>query len=593
MRLLLSWVRDFVDLKATPTEVADTLALRGFEVASIEPLDKGDAVVDVEITANRPDCMSVIGLARELATAFDLPLDVTPAAQPYDGGQTTLSESTLKVTLDDPAGCPRYTAAIAEVVVATTPAWMTERLQLAGLRPISAFVDVTNYVLLELGHPMHAFDLDTLEGRELRIRRAEPGETLTTLDGVARTLDPAVLVIADRRRAQAIAGVMGGARSEVSPNTRLVAFESAYFDPPSVRRTGKRLGLKTEASARFERGTDVAAPPLALRRALGLVEQIGAGRRVGQPVDLFPQPRGPRTIRLRRARLAQLIGISVPDAEVARILAGLCLSATAEPDGWQVVVPTFRVDLVREVDLVEEIARHYGFDKIEPTFPAMVQPAPPPDPRIPRDQLVRRLLSAAGLTEAVTFGFIDAAAAAAFAGADGRRPTPIANPLSAKFEVLRPLVVTGLVDALAHNRRHGRRDVALFEIGSRFSAPAGETRAVAMAWTGAALPEHWSGGAREVDFFDAVGAIERLCAGMGATVSFEHADAPFLVPGESAIAVVGMGTSVGRVGLLQPAILDARGAPPHDRVYVAELELDRLAPPHGGPSERAPWCPRR
>jgi phenylalanyl-tRNA synthetase beta chain len=439
---------------------------------------------------------------------------------------------------------------------------------------------------------MHAFDLDALEGREVRIRRAAPGEKLTTLDGVERPLEPGMLVIADARRAQAVAGVMGGRRSEVMPGTRVVAFESAYFDPRSVRRTGKRLGLKTEASARFERGTDIAAPPIAMARALDLIERIGAGRRAGGAIDEFPRPRQPRTITLRRTRLAELIGLSVPDEEVARILEGLGLLAAPAASGWNVVVPTFRVDLLREVDLIEEVARHHGFDKIEPTFPAMIEASPPPDPRIPRDQLVRRLLSAAGLTEAVTFGFVDTGAAAPFADTDGRKPVPIANPLSAKFEVLRPLVVASLVDALAHNRRHGRRDVALFEIGSRFSAPVGETRAVAIAWTGLPTPEHWSGGTREVDFFDAKGVIERLCAGMGVSARFEPADASFLVSGESALVIVDGNIEAGRVGRLQPTVLDARGAPPHDRVYVAELELDRLSPARGRPSEHVEPLPR-
>src|SRR5262245_60632312 len=281
MRLVLSWVRDFVDVKAPAEEIAEKLALRGFEVASIEPMGTGDAVIDFEVTANRPDCLSVVGFAREIATLYDLRLQQLSheAGAPLAiASIATGSSDRLEVTLEDSELCPRYVAAVADIAPATSPAWMRDRLQAAGIRPISPIVDVTNYVLVELGHPMHAFDLARLGGAQLRIRRAHGGETLTTLDGVARKLDPDMLVIADADRAQAVAGVMGGADSEVSASTRVVAFESAYFKPASVRRTSKKVGLKTEASTRFERGTDINAPVVALQRAIALMEQIGAGK---------------------------------------------------------------------------------------------------------------------------------------------------------------------------------------------------------------------------------------------------------------------------------------------------------------------------
>src|SRR5262245_48171072 len=315
MRLLISWVREFVDVKASPQEIAEKLALRGFEVASIEEAGEpgsGDGVVDFEVTANRPDCLSVIGFAREIATTYGLPMRL-PSPQPDSPAALesipTGESERLKVTLEDAALCPRYAAGVAEVMPAITPGWMTSRLQAAGIRPISPFVDITNYVLIELGHPMHAFDLAMLAGAELRIRTARPGEVLTTLDGIERTLDPEMLVIADGRRAQAIAGVMGGADSEVTSPTRTIAFESACFNPASVRRTSKRLGLKTEASSRFERGADINAPIVALQRALALMQQTGAGRVIGPLIDRYPAPRGPSSLRLRRARLASLLGL--------------------------------------------------------------------------------------------------------------------------------------------------------------------------------------------------------------------------------------------------------------------------------------------
>ncbi len=577
MRLVLSWMREFVDTDASASQIADKLAIRGFEVASIEPLDAGDAVIDFEVTANRPDCLSVIGLAREVATAFDAPMKPGPERASLPTGRS----DRLTVHLDDDDLCPRYAAAVAQVTIGPSPGWMASRLQAAGVRPISSIVDVTNYVNLEIGQPMHAFDLDTLAGAELRIRRAKPGESITTLDDVARTLDPSMLVIADRDRAQAIAGVMGGAASEVSASTRLVVFESAYFKPASVRRTSKALALKTEASARFERGADIGAQVVGIERAAALMAAIGAGRLVGPVIDCYPNERPLRRIALRRERIGHLLGVSVPDSEVQRILRSLGLTVEPFDAGWQTVVPSFRVDLLREVDLIEEVGRHYGFDRLEPTFPPMREPAPPPDARVARDQIVRRVLTAAGASEAVTFGFIDAKAAEPFATTlGGLSPVAVANPLSAKFDTLRPSLVPGLVDAVAHNRRHGRRDVRLFEIGTRFS-PQSESRGVALAWTGHAGVDHWSGGRRDADFFDAKGAAELICSALGVAIRYEACDAPFLVDGQRASVVVDdgahAGTRVGFVGAVVPDVLDARGLPRQDRVVVAELDLDRLA----------------
>src|SRR2546423_4363581 len=516
MRLVLSWLKEFVDIDASADDVAGRLGLRGFEVASVEALADGDAVIDFEITANRPDCLSVLGLAREVATAFDRPLRLPSAdadARVRLAALPVAGPGGVRVTIEDEELCPRYAALVAEVALGSSPAWLAARLEAAGVRPISTIVDVTNYVNLEIGQPMHAFDAARIAGGEIRVRRAKPGETITTLDGVDRKLDPDMLVIADRDRAQAIAGVMGGAASEVSASTTRVVFESAYFKATSVRRTSKRLGLKTEESTRFERGADIGAQVIALQRAVALMEQIHTGRAAGGVVDVYLQRREPRQIHLRRERLDRLLGVTVPDGDVNRILGALGLDVSRTDDGWDVVAPTFRVDLVREADLIEEVGRHYGFDKLQATFPVQTQPAPPPDPRVTRDRLVRRVLTAAGISEAVTFGFIEAKAAELFAESD--RPLtllPIANPLSAKFDTLRPSLLPGLVDAVAHNRRHGRRDVRLFEIATRFDAT-GETRAVGVAWTGNATSDHWSGGAREVDFFDVKGIAEQVAHG--------------------------------------------------------------------------------
>ena len=565
MRLVLSWLRDFVDIKASAEEIAEKVGLRGFEVASVE-----DDVIDFEVTANRPDCLGVMGLAREVATAFDIPYAPTHVT---NGAIVPTGENErIRISLDDEQLGPCYVGAVADINPAVaTPSWMSSRLEAAGVRPISAIVDITNYVLIEHGHPMHAFDLAKLAGAEIRVRRAKKGETITTLDNVERKLDEEMLVIADRDRAQAIAGVMGGAHSEVSPATTSVVFESAYFKPASVRRTSKKLDLKTEASARFERGADVNGTLPAMQRAIALMEFIGAGKVSGHIVDRYPSPRQPLSLHLRRARLASLLGVTVPDADVVRILRGLGLGVVEASDGWDVVTPTFRVDLLHEVDLIEEVGRHYGFDRLDAAFPALKQPSPPPDPRIGRDQLVRRVLAATGLSEAVTFGFIEAKAAA-LVQPDVAQTVTIANPLSAKFETLRPMLLPGLLDAVAHNRRHGRRDVGLFEIGTRF-APAGETRAVGVALTGA-VTEHWKGGPREADFFDVKGHVERLAEALGLMpLGFEPATLPYMVAGQTATVRAG-GVPLGIIGRVAPSLVDERGAPKNDAVFAAEIDLD-------------------
>ncbi|HEY2907209.1 MAG TPA: hypothetical protein VGJ29_15005, partial [Vicinamibacterales bacterium] len=283
---------------------------------------------------------------------------------------------------------------------------------------------------------------------------------------------------------------------------------------------------------------------------------------------------------LRAKRLALLLGVVVAPADVERILRSLGLGVSTTGDGWAVVVPTFRVDLLREADLIEEVGRHHGFDKLAPTFPAVTSVAAPSDERIARDRLVRRVLTAAGLSEAVTFGFIEAKAADAFGLSPDAAPAiAIANPLSAKFDTLRPSLLPGLVDAVAHNRRHGRRDVRLFEIGTRFDGR-GETRAVGLAWTGNAGDDHWSGGRRDVDFFDAKGLVDELCTTLNVGATCEPARAPFLVDGQTGRIIISGGPlggqTAGFVGIVAPAAVDARGLPRQDRVVVGELDLDLL-----------------
>lgn len=592
MRVLLSWLREFVDVPGSAEEVARTMSTRGFAVEGIEPLGD-DCVIDFEVTANRPDCLSIAGMAREVATAYGVTLRDRGASASRSPrgpkGSAPQLKANLDIVIENPDLCPRYVGAVADVEVRPSPTWMQKRLEAAGIRPISNIVDVTNYVLLEMGQPMHAFDQARLAHAQIRVRTARAGEALRTLDGQLRTLSPEMLVIADGERAAAIAGVMGGGDSEVSASTRTIVLESAYFSPLSVRRTSKTLGLKTDASMRFERGADPALPAEAMRRALALIEMIGAGRARGRILDRYPKKLKPAVLRLRRARIAGLLGAAVPDRDVRRILERLGFTLEPTAGGWRVGIPTRRVDVTREVDLIEDVARHYGFDRLPTTFPALTMAAPPVDPRIVRARHLRSMLTAAGFFEAVTFGFIAERAAAPFA-ADGDL-VPIANPLSELFAVLRPSLLPGLVDAVAHNRRREQHDVRLFEIGARFTRSGGERQALGCVWTGTAAPEHWSGTGRSVDFFDVKAVAERICQAVGTDVLTIPAQEPWLVPGRSA-AVVADGTRVGVVGQLADATADAHGLPGSDPVYVAELDLDALAPVAASREVRVEPLPR-
>ncbi len=426
MKVPYSWLRELVDVTASPADVAVAMGVRGFAVEGLESLPDGDTVLDFEVTANRPDCTSIRGLAREVATAYDLPLQDIAGLDGLNPG----TREPFTVDIERPDLCGRYVGAFATVLVAPSPQWLQDRLRACGVRPINNVVDVTNYVLLELGQPMHAFDLTKLTGAAIKVRPAAPGERIRTLDGQDRALTPEMLVIADAGAAVAVAGVMGGADSEVSASTRSVVLESASFNPRSVRRTSKALGLKTEASTRFERGVDPSLPPVAMARACALLRQLGANP-AGTSIDCHPSPVKTRTLHLRRARLGGLLGLVVPDADVLRILRSLGLTPDPAADGWTVTVPTSRGDMTREVDLIEEVARHHGYDRVPTTFPALVSAPPPSDPRTAQARHLRGVMTGAGFFEAMTFGFVAEAAAAPFAPPDDI--VGIANPLSETF----------------------------------------------------------------------------------------------------------------------------------------------------------------
>ena len=570
MKVLFSWLKEFVDVPGTAEDVAARLSVRGFAVEGIDG-SGDDAVIDFEVTGNRPDAMAVLGLAREVATAYELPLR-EPAEDVALATLIPADRAEVSVHLDDPDLGPRYAGAVADVTVGASPEWLQARLRAAGVRPISNVVDITNYVMLELGQPMHAFDLTTIGGGEIRVRRARAGERIKTLDGQDRALAPEMLIIADAKVPIAIAGVMGGADSEVHAATRTIVFESASFSANSVRRTSRAFGLKTEASMRFERGVDPNLPLLAMRRACALLDATKAGKARGHVVDNYPAPAVPRQLALRRSKLSGLLGVTVPDADVTRILSALGFSLAPAADGWTVTVPTRRVDAAREVDLIEEVARHYGFDRIPATFPALRTAAPAMDPRITRARHLRHVLTGAGFSEAVTFGFIAEAAAAPFA-------------------VLRPSALPGLLDALAHNRRREQRDVRLFELGNVFSKTAGERQSLALAWTGGSDAPHWSGAVTDVTFFDMKGTLDRVCRALSVTATtVPHAES-WLVPGQTAALMLGE-RRIGVFGRLPKQLAERHGLPGEDAVFVGELDLDALSAAGASAALRVTPLPR-
>jgi phenylalanyl-tRNA synthetase beta chain len=534
-----------------------------------------DASLELKLTPNRPDCLGLVGLARDLAAQFRLPFaapEITPV--PPQGSRA------FPVKLVPGAGCPRYCGRVVEGIdaAATTPLWMAERLRRAGLRPISPVVDVANYVMLELGQPLHGFDLARLEGG-IEVRRAREGERIRLLDEREVTLDPEFLVIADAGGPVAIAGIMGGHGSRVTAATRDVFLESAYFDPATIMGRARRLGLHTDAAHRFERGVDPDLPRRALERATALLVGM-AGGRPGPLVETVIEDELPRRrpVRLRRARLARVLGMQVPDAEVEGILTALDMRVTGNGDGWTVAAPSARFDIGIEEDLIEEVVRIHGYDRLPTRAPAGELPRPEWSELRVASRDFRMRLAARGYCEAICFAFVGVELLGRWGMAEA--VVPLANPLSADLAVMRPSLLPGLVEAARHNRNRQITRVRLFEIGRSFHAPTqdgAEPREVlrlAAVVQGGAVAEQWGDKRRGLDFYDVKGDLESLAALAGASLEFRPARLPWLHPGRSA-EVLREGQPIGVVGSLDPRLAAALDVDPETFVY--EIELDALA----------------
>jgi phenylalanyl-tRNA synthetase beta chain len=546
-----------------------------------------DAVLDLEIEANRPDLLSVLGVAREVSAATGTPLQLpeTSVTEVPDRAEDAASVDVL-----DPDRCPRYLARVIRgVTVGPSPIRVQARLAASGMRPVSNVVDATNYAMLEVGQPMHPFDLDLLEGKAIIVRRARPGERLVTLDDIERILSEEDLVIADRSRAVGIAGVMGSADGEVSPSTREVLLESAYFEPKGIMQTARRLGLLTEASTRFSRGTDPEILGPAADRAARLMVEWGSGTVLAGIIDVGNAPER-RRLAVRPARASVVLGYDVSASDIADALGRLGIQTEKADGEVRVEVPSFRPDLEREVDLIEEVVRVQGYDAVGSTVPPIRQAGGFVQTYMLRRR-IRQALVRAGLREALSLPFASSSDLQLMGHQEAVR---VANPPSADEPFLRTSQVPNLLEALGRNVYRGVRGAALFEVGrvfrpgARDEQPVEEREFVAAALTGPAGEEIHSE-RREFDFFDAKGALEALMAGLGIaewTVG-EPAHAPFH-PARSATVLVA-GLPAGVVGEIHPRVATGLDLPP--RVGVFEVDVGVLAP-HAGRSRPFRDIPR-
>ena len=559
-----------------------------------DALGLDDVVIDIDFTPNRGDALSVRGLAREVAV-----LNAMRVSRPKIDVVPATSRAVFPLAVADAAGCPRYLGRVVEGVDVSrsTPVWMRERLRRSGLRPIDAVVDVTNYVLLELGQPMHAFDLDRLSGG-IVVRNADAGESITLLDGSLIEVDEETLLITDADGPVAIAGVMGGDRSGVTTTTCNVFLECAYFSPGTVARSSRRFELHTDAAYRYARGVDYGLQAQAMERATSLLIAIAGGEPGPVVEDLSEDdlPR-PNRVSLRKARLDRLVGEEIPVDEVERILDRLELSPTRAGEGdqlvWTTTSPSHRFDIAREEDLVEEVLRIHGYDAIGSRVP--IVPLPLGRARVSEllDARLSDLIVDLGYSEAITYSFIDPRIADMFDPTGD--PVGVVNPVSSEHAVMRTSLLPGLAMALRRNLSRQATRVRLFETGQCFRKKEGGLDQMTLCGGilfGSRETENWVQDRERLDFFDVKGDVERLFALGGRAVSYGRVADPILHPGQSAIVLVD-DEPVGRFGRLHPEVESTMDLP--QGVFVFELEGEavhaRRRRRHGGVS-RQPWVRR-
>lgn len=609
MKISPAWLRDFMDLKVDEPQLARDLTMHGIAVEGISGEGK-DTVYEVEFTANRPDAMNHYGVARECSAIYDVDLKPISVKLPTRPAGREPS-ATFPIIIDDASGCGRYTAQVIRgVKIASSPEHVMKRLESVEQRSINNAADASNYVLWEIGHPTHAFDLDKLEGGKIIVRRAKEGEMLRTLDGVERKLSKEDLVIADAVKPVALAGVIGGFDSMITEFTKNILIESAWFDPSAVRKTAKRHGLHTDASHRFERGADYGATPLACARVTELILESAGGELDGEQIDAVAREIVPAAVQLQHSEVKRILGLDIPDTEVKRILrrlgfgmspgrgaattgpatpptsgAGGTHAAVAEVVAdWTVSIPTWRLDVEREIDVIEEIARIWGYDKFPNTLPEF-SGAVIDLPDAAKDAKVRSTLLALGYDEAMSLTFVPKADAQAFTGAN---PVEIANPLSEEAAFMRSSLIPGMIEMLGYNLNRDTSNVRLFETGNIYERVGDRTEehkrlCLGATFTGlaseipqaGALDKSNTENARALEAFRSFkGDLEDVIAAFGyRSLYYDEHSAEFFHPGRSARAVVD-GTTVARFGQIHPEIVASRKL--KQDVYVGEVYLDRL-----------------
>jgi phenylalanyl-tRNA synthetase beta chain len=580
MLISYNWLRELTDTKLSPQESRERLTMVGLAIDAVEKQDS-DSVLDVEVPSNRPDCLSHIGIAREVAVIENLKVHL-PARKPLR--TEGRAESLTSVEIRDVDLCPRYAARLVRgVKIGPSPTWLEERLEAIGQRPINNVADITNYVLHETGQPLHAFDFQKLSGGRIVVRRASLGERLKTLDGVDRVLDNQMLVIADAERPIALAGVMGGEDSEISASTTDVLIESAYFNPDSVRRTARSLGMDTEASRRFERGADCENVLRAQERCVELICELAGGVATENAIDIYPKPFVPRVVNFRAARVKELTSLSVEPSEMIRILTSLGFRPEGNPENPRAfIVPPWRIDVEQEEDLVEEVARHVGYDKIASELP----PANLSGEYQPAElelRVLRRALNAFGFDEAINFSFIQHQTQfdliPEFNGKENSQ-IELKNSIIENASWMRPTLLPGLLAAVRHNLNHGIRDVRLFEIGRIFADSSNgklprEQQALALVATGGATEEDRAQAERDFDFFDLKGALETAVDWMNlGPLDFAKTVVKHLRVGQAAEIKLTDDRKIGTIGRLSEEIVSSYKL--RQPVYILELDLSAL-----------------
>ena len=585
MKVVYNWLKEFVEVKASPEDLRARLSLVGIAVDAIDDTVAGP-VLDAEITANRPDCLGHLGIAREVAAIYRVPLK---PLHPNLKEITEKAAGATRVKIEAPELCGRFTARVIRgVKVQPSTDWLRQRLEAIGEKSINNVVDVTNYVMFELGHPLHAFDFDKLAEHQLVVRRAQPGEKIKTLDGGEHKLTKDMCVIADAQRAVSIGGIMGGANSEISLSTKDILIECAWFDPISIRRSAKALGLRTEASYRFERGADPEMTELASRRAAELIQQVAGGEILAGVVDIYPHREPEKKIELSRKELLRVMGADIPDRDIEQILSALGfhpvrVDSNRGSDGsiaavWECRAVSWRQDVTRSIDLIEEVARHYGYDKFPPRLP----PAKIAAHRLPhaeaQDRLRERIV-ALGYQEIVEIPIVDTKRDELFRSG-GLEPALIGNPLAEDAAVMRSSGTVSMLRAIEWNLNHGQRNLRLFEIGKTYELRNGEpveTPVLTLGITGSAREKTIYEGARDFEFADLKGDLDTI-GGLAGGFTWESGGPQWLSGARAArlhlTHKTGQREFIGTAGQIAKRVADEFKF--RQNVLVAELKLESL-----------------